>query len=147
MKKVYICSPYRGDIERNTANARAYCREALDQGCIPVAPHLYFTQFLNEDDPLERQLGLFYGLRILRDCHEIWVYSDPRHATEGMREEINEAVGLGIDVIYKDVHPTTRNEININAHTADVRAAEELTRKLSEDMKKHAEAHREGKAK
>ena len=28
---VYICSPYSGDIERNTENARRYSRFAVDQ--------------------------------------------------------------------------------------------------------------------
>lgn len=42
---VYICSPYRGDIETNSQNARAYCSLAASQGCIPFAPHLLFTQF------------------------------------------------------------------------------------------------------
>ncbi|MCL2861796.1 MAG: hypothetical protein FWE22_05240 [Firmicutes bacterium] len=33
--EVYICSPYRGDIETNVANARRYCRYAFDQGFHP----------------------------------------------------------------------------------------------------------------
>lgn len=103
MKKVYICSPYRGNIEANTANARAYCREAIMRGYNPIAPHLYYPQFLNEDAPIERQFGLFCGLYLLRECHEMWVYGDPREATEGMRAEINEAAGLGIEIKYKDV--------------------------------------------
>ena len=38
---VFICSPYAGDIERNTENARRYCRFAVSKNCIPVAPHLF----------------------------------------------------------------------------------------------------------
>lgn len=37
---VYICSRYSGDVKRNTEMARRYCRYAVDQGCIPLAPHL-----------------------------------------------------------------------------------------------------------
>ena len=48
---VYICSPYAGDIETNTAAARRYCRFAVEAGYIPIAPHLLFPQFLNDADP------------------------------------------------------------------------------------------------
>lgn len=41
---VYICSPLAGDVERNQEKARTYCRFAVDSGCIPIAPHIYFTQ-------------------------------------------------------------------------------------------------------
>ena len=58
---VYICSPYAGDVSANVENARRYSRFAVDAGYIPIAPHLLFPQFLSDDDPKERQLGLFCG--------------------------------------------------------------------------------------
>ena len=39
---VYICSPYRGDPERNAERARRYSRFAVDQGMIPLAPSTRF---------------------------------------------------------------------------------------------------------
>ena len=39
---VYICSPYSGDVDANTAAARRYSRFAVEQGYIPIAPHLLF---------------------------------------------------------------------------------------------------------
>lgn len=36
---VYICSPYVGDIEKNTYRARAFSRFAVEKNCIPMAPH------------------------------------------------------------------------------------------------------------
>ena len=39
---VYICSPYSGDVEGNIKKARSFCRFALDQNCIPIAPILCF---------------------------------------------------------------------------------------------------------
>ena len=53
---VYICSPYAGDVETNVDAARRYSRFAVEQGYIPVAPHLLFPQFLNEESPKERQV-------------------------------------------------------------------------------------------
>ena len=60
---VYICSPYAGDVEANVENARRYSRFAVDAGYIPIAPHLLFPQFLSDDNPKERQLGLFFARR------------------------------------------------------------------------------------
>ena len=41
-KKVFICSPFRGDMEGNARKAAAYCRMACEQGFLPVAPTSYF---------------------------------------------------------------------------------------------------------
>jgi hypothetical protein len=49
-KWVYIASPYRGDVETNTERARRYCYFAVRQNCIPVCPHIFLTQFLNDSD-------------------------------------------------------------------------------------------------
>ncbi len=87
--KVFICSPYRNDIEGNTQKARQYCRYAVKKGYIPFAPHLIFPQFLNEQDSAERELGIEMGLQILLECDEIWVFSDSfNNFSEGMRKEI-----------------------------------------------------------
>lgn len=98
MKKVYICSPLRGDYVANTAAARGYCREAVDAGHLPVAPHIYLTQFLDDDKPEERRLGLELGQQLLKDCDELWVYGEP---SEGMKAEIELAKKLGIGIVVK----------------------------------------------
>ena len=84
---VYICSPYAGDIEANVAAARRYSRFAVDEGCIPIAPHLLFPQFLNDSDPNERELGLFFGNALMSKCSEIWVFGN--RFSSGMEAEIN----------------------------------------------------------
>ena len=71
---VYICSPFSGDAEGNVKAARGYSRFAVDNGCIPIAPHLLFPQFLNDNDPKERQLGLFFGNALMSKCAEVWVF-------------------------------------------------------------------------
>ena len=62
---VYICSPFAGDTEKNVEAAKRYSRYAVDAGYIPIAPHLLFPQFLNDDDPEECRLGLFFGNAIM----------------------------------------------------------------------------------
>ena len=51
---VYICSPLRGYVLENQQRARGFCKLALQAGYIPIAPHIYFTQFLDDDSPEER---------------------------------------------------------------------------------------------
>ena len=49
---VYICSPYAGNTVRNILAAQKYCRYAVEQGYLPFAAHLFFPQFLNDENPL-----------------------------------------------------------------------------------------------
>lgn len=71
---VFICSPFSGDTERNTRRAQGYCRFAVSKNCIPIAPHLLFPQFMEEDDPEQRRLGIFFGLVLQKKCKEVWVF-------------------------------------------------------------------------
>lgn len=86
---VYICSPYAGDIETNVVEARRYSRFAVDKGYIPIAPHLLFPQFLNDANPNERELGLFFGNAIMSKCSEVWVFGST--ISKGMAAEIKRA--------------------------------------------------------
>lgn len=95
---VYICSPYAGDVERNTAAARRYSRFAVEAGYIPIAPHLLFPQFLDDNKPKERELGLFLGNAILSKCAEMWVFGD--RISEGMEAEIKRATWKGHRIRY-----------------------------------------------
>jgi hypothetical protein len=87
--RIYICSPYRGDVEVNTRNALKYCRFAVEQGYFPIAPHCYLPLFMDDNRPAERNLALSFGLRLLNGCKEIWVFGE--RVSEGMRNEINAA--------------------------------------------------------
>lgn len=86
---VYICSPFSGDVEGNVAAARRYSRFAVDKGYIPIAPHLLFPQFLDDNDPVERELGLFFGNAIMSKCAEVWVFGS--RISSGMEAEIKRA--------------------------------------------------------
>lgn len=86
---IYICSPFSGDVEGNVKAAQDYSRYAVDNGYIPVAPHLLFPQYLNDDNPAERQLGLFFGNALMSKCSEVWVFGSIISA--GMEAEIKRA--------------------------------------------------------
>lgn len=86
---VYICSPFSGDVEGNVAAVRRYSRFAVDKGYIPIAPHLLFPQFLDDNDPVERELGFFFGNAIMSKCAEVWVFGS--RISSGMEAEIKRA--------------------------------------------------------
>ncbi len=95
---VYVCSPFRGDVERNVEQARNYCRQISELGKIPIAPHLYFPQFLNDADPIERTRGISFGIALMCFCDEVWVFGDV--ISEGMGLEIEYANSQGKVVKY-----------------------------------------------
>lgn len=121
---IFICSPYRGDVEANARNARRYCRFAIShranrispgvsglrtpsgrvltptalaslglhqQGGIPFAPHLLFTQFLDDSEKRERDAGIAMGTAMLALCDEVWVFDEP---TTGMKLELAAAIRI-----------------------------------------------------
>ena len=95
---VYICSPYRDNEEYNVAKAQFYCQFATEQGVVPIAPHIYFPQFLDDNDPTDRRLGLEIGLDLLKHCAELWVFGT--RISEGMLNEIEAAKRFGIPVLF-----------------------------------------------
>lgn len=97
---VFICSPYAGDTEMNAKNAQHFCRYAVEQNCIPIAPHLLFTQFLDDTDEEERGLGLFFSAVLLCKCAEVWVFGN--EVTAGMRSEIARARRRNMPIRYFD---------------------------------------------
>lgn len=98
-KLIYICSPCRGDYEKNISKALGYCRVVMKNypDVIPIAPHVYFTQFLDDTKPNERSLGMEAGLALLDMCDEIWVYG-LNNPSEGMQAEIDYALKNGIKI-------------------------------------------------
>ena len=95
---VYIASPFAGDVETNTACAQGYCRFALNKGVIPLAPHLHYPQFMNDQNEEERSLGLRFALILLGKCDELWVFGD--RISNGMAQEIAKAKRRGMPIRY-----------------------------------------------
>ena len=105
--RVYICSPYRStasnpilranELIENLRLAKDAATFATIRGCEPIVPHLYYPQFLDDNDPTERQLGIELGLKALRSCDELWIVSN--RISSGMSAEIKEAQKCGIRVL------------------------------------------------
>ncbi|MHB9036940.1 MAG: DUF7768 domain-containing protein [Armatimonadota bacterium] len=104
-QRVFICSKYAGDIEHNVLVAQALCRMAVEAGLAPFAPHLLYTQFLDDSNNAQRDLGISMGLRFMETCDSVWVYVG-EGVSDGMRREIEHARSLGKPVvILREVRP------------------------------------------
>ena len=96
MKKIFICSPLGDNVKENIEKAKEYSREVVLAGHIPIAPHIYFTQFLDDNNSQEREIGMEMGRKLLEICDEIWIYGEP---TEGMLQEIKQFKGKKVKKI------------------------------------------------
>lgn len=97
---IFVCSPLRGDTELNIDRALRYSRFVFVKGGIPLAPHTIFTRFLDDEIPEERKAGMEMGLRLMRNCDELWAFG--KKITKGMAQEIEWAKRLGLPVIRFD---------------------------------------------
>lgn len=80
---VYICAPYSGDVNLNTARAITLARKAYEEGYTVITPHVMFPFC---DDSTDRAEVLEMCKHLVRRSSEIWVLGDI--ITDGMAEEI-----------------------------------------------------------
>lgn len=97
---VYIASPFAGDTQHNIERAKGYCRFAVSKGVIPLAPHLLYPQFMDDDDKSQRSLGLKFALVLLGKCDELWVFGE--RVSDSMAKEIAKAEKRKILIRYFD---------------------------------------------
>ena len=100
-RKVYVASRYAGNVEANVKAATRYCRLVIDRGYMPIASHLLYPQILHDDDPAERELGMLFGLALLRDCDEVWVFGE---VSPGVAREVEEAKRLQKRIRFVEVN-------------------------------------------
>jgi DNA polymerase-3 subunit epsilon len=91
-RRVYVCHPFANDPAGNIERVRVISRRLLDEGLMPVAPHLYLPQLLEEGSERERALSLC--LELLATCDEVRVFGGL--VTAGMERELREAKRLGL---------------------------------------------------
>lgn len=96
-RRIYLASPYRGDVEANKLYARRCQADSLGRGEAPFVPHLLYTQSLDDDIADERALGMAAALAWLPVCDAMVLYTD-RGVSGGMEAEAREAERLGIPV-------------------------------------------------
>jgi hypothetical protein len=103
-RRVYIETPFRTDSDAGRSKNREYLlscmRDSVDRGEAPIASHLIFTQFLDDDVPAEREVGIACGLAWAAVAEATVVYTD-LEISVGMRQGIEDAVAHGRPVEYR----------------------------------------------
>ena len=97
---IYVCSPYRGEIQRNKEYARELTRAAINSGFAPVTVHLYLTEVLDDNKPQERSRGMEAGQDILERCGYI-LLGEKYGISDGMQKEIILATLKGLILLYE----------------------------------------------
>lgn len=93
MITVCIESPLAGDIETNTAYARACLFYCLQRDVAPFASHLLYTQVLDDQSQDDLKRGMKAGFAMGDQCDERWVFID-RGVSSGMKAAITRAERL-----------------------------------------------------
>lgn len=106
IETIYVCSPFRPEsndpqireceLDNNIDRVHQACRMLASLGYMPLAPHGYFTNFLNDNDPKEREDGMELAMEWLELSDELWVFG--KRISDGMAREIARATELGIPV-------------------------------------------------
>lgn len=110
-KFVIIESPYAGDVEKNIEYGRMCLRDSILRGEVPFASHLLYTQegVLDDNDPIERDLGIELGLQVGRIATSTVVYTD-RGISKGMEYGIARAKEEGREVEYRGIAGYTKGD-------------------------------------
>ena len=104
MSKLYfVCSPYRAEthkeVNTNVLVAQSICRYVIKNlNGTPFAPHLLYTQFLDDSIEDDRNQGIRCGLDILAKCDYMIVLKD--RITSGMQHEIDAANKMGVWISF-----------------------------------------------
>src|SRR3989338_8723531 len=123
MKPVFICHQLKAtaedpllakkQFEANIESVRLICRSLFSSTLTPIGVHLHFPQFMDDNNPEERELGIKYNHILLQHYllplqGELWVYGPDEQVwkwhyapriSEGMAGEIRLCQKLGIPVV------------------------------------------------
>jgi hypothetical protein len=107
VRRVYIASPLsaptQAERDANVALAKRLCHYAtIIDGVAAFAPHAYFTIFLDDAVPEEREIGMDAGKAWLEAADELWVFTR-RGISMGMAREIERAAREGTPVRWDPV--------------------------------------------
>lgn len=100
MRRVILESPYAGDLDANTAYARACLRDSLEHDEAPIASHLLYPAVLDDTVPIDRIWGINAGFAWLKVAEAMVVYTD-RGISSGMEAAITAAEAIGLPVEYR----------------------------------------------
>lgn len=105
-KLIFICSPFRAKTKEEKQNnldiVKIACKVVADYNYIPIAPHLHFPQFLDDEIEKERELGIESGTILLNKCNMLLIVGNI--ISEGMSKEIEYAKKHHIKIKQISIH-------------------------------------------
>lgn len=102
MKRVFVCSPLRGDRGKYSRYLEAALTDSWRRGEAPFAPHAMYPHYLNDECRTQRELGIYSGLAWLECAELVAVYID-LGISDGMARERNDALAHMIDIEYRSL--------------------------------------------
>lgn len=93
---VYICFKYSGDNTTNSDDAKRYSRFAVEQGAIPITPHLLFPIFM--DEKTERDIAMSMNEVLISSVDELWAFGN--ELSSGMKVEVEVSKKLKKPIRY-----------------------------------------------
>lgn len=107
---IYVGSPFRGENgdeqNRNVKYARECARAVALFGFVPWAPHLHDPQFLQDNVPEERKLGLDNGKELMHRSDGCIFFLD-RGTSDGMKGEISFSQRYDIPTVFAMLEGST----------------------------------------
>jgi hypothetical protein len=76
--------------------------DCFRRGEAPFASHFFYTEVLNDDEIVERELGMAAGFEWMQVADMVAVYSD-LGISSGMKEGIKHARQFGLVVQYRSI--------------------------------------------
>ena len=111
IKKVFIESPYSGNIEENVEYARECMADSLLRGEGPFLSHLIYTQFpkkgfVSDDDKEHKIIGRENSIKAAeewRKVSDLVVFYIDKGMSKGMLEGKRKTEELGIPIEYRKI--------------------------------------------
>jgi hypothetical protein len=100
MRRVFVASPYAGQVERNLRYLEACMWDCLQKEEAPFAAHRLFPGVLDDGKLDERSLGIRAGLAWLDSADALVAYTD-LGISKGMREEMAAAQAAEVPIEYR----------------------------------------------
>lgn len=102
--RVVIESPYKGHDQEEIDIHEGYLAECIQdsigRGEAPMASHGFYTKYLNDDDPVDRKVGMECGFRWGTAGDLVAVYVD-FDISDGMQEGIDFYRLAGLPIEYR----------------------------------------------
>lgn len=112
IKRVFIASPFAGNVERNLKYLDLCIKDAIEKGEAPFAPHYIYPKFLNDEIPEQREHGIILGLRWLFSCDTLLIYNN-FGISKGMQQEIRFAAEHNIPIEFRVIRASIMDKLGL----------------------------------